>query len=87
MVQLGVGRLWGRSGSSSHPMRRLPEYACPGCGGEFAAVWQVTVGASDRYEPVFGGPAALAIGRCEHCNTSYERRDGGPWRQRVAAGG
>lgn len=82
MVRLGGGRL--PSGPGGRPMSGVPEYACPGCGGVFPAVWQVTVGESDRYEPVFGGPVALDLGRCEHCNISYEQRGRGLWRQRAA---
>ncbi len=56
---------------------------CPECDGEFASVGQVTVGTNlQGYEPVFGkAPVAVDIGRCNNCNISFERVDGGPWRR------
>jgi hypothetical protein len=59
--------------------REVGEYACPECGDEFGSVWYVAVGDSGGYKPVFGGPVALDVGRCDKCNTTYERSDGDPW--------
>jgi hypothetical protein len=50
---------------------------------DFVTTWHVTVGANlQGYEPVFGkAPVAIEVGRCNNCNTSFERIDGGPWRR------
>jgi len=61
----------------------MVEASCPECHVDFAAVWQVTVGTDPQdYEPVFGkAPVLVEAGRCNKCNTSFERIDGGPWRR------
>ena len=62
-----------------HPM---VEAGCPECGGDFGALWQVTVGTDLKgYTPVFGGPVVLDMGRCNNCDMSFERIDAGPWRR------
>ena len=59
---------------------QMIDHACPECGGEFGSVSHVTVGTDPKgYTPVFGGPVVLDIGRCNTCNISLERVDGGPW--------
>ena len=59
---------------------QMAEDACPDCGTDFGAVWQVKVGTNMRgYTPVFDGPVVADIGRCDNCNTSSERIDGGAW--------
>ena len=59
----------------------MVEDACPECGGVFEVVWKVTVGTNMQgYTPVFGrSPVVVDAGRCNACNISYERIDGGPW--------
>jgi hypothetical protein len=52
----------------------MVENGCPECGHEFDTVWQVAVGTNlQGYTPVFGGPVVVDIGRCNNCNTSFER--------------
>jgi len=59
----------------------MVEHSCPECGAELPTVWHVTVGTNlQGYTPVFGrAPVALDVGRCNNCNISFERIDGGPW--------
>lgn len=59
----------------------MPEESCPQCGQEFDVVWGVTIGDSGDYERVFGGLVAFDTARCNSCNISFKRSDGGPWLQ------
>jgi hypothetical protein len=61
----------------------MVEGGCPDCAVEFAMIWEVTVGSVlDGYTPVFGdAPVVVEVGRCDNCNISFERIDGGPWRR------
>jgi hypothetical protein len=49
-------------------------------------MWQVAVGDSGGYQPVFGGPVVLDVGRCNQCNINLERVDGGPRPARFGTG-
>jgi hypothetical protein len=42
----------------------VPAFVCPECGQDFESMWQVAVGDSGGYQPVFGGPVVLDVGRC-----------------------
>jgi hypothetical protein len=57
----------------------VPAFVCPECGQDFESMWQVAVGDSGEYQPVFGGPVVLDVVRCNNCNMNLERVDGGPW--------
>jgi hypothetical protein len=63
----------------------MPDVLCPNCAAEFAVVWHVTVGTNPQgYTPVFGkAPVAVEAGRCDSCNISFERIDGGAWRRQA----
>lgn len=62
----------------------MPEESCPQCGKELEVVWGVTIGDSGDYEPVFGGPVTFDAAKCNSCNISFKRADGGPWRRQGA---
>jgi hypothetical protein len=57
----------------------VPKFACPECGQPFEPVGQVAIGDPGGYQPVFGGPVVLDVGRCDNCNTNLERVNGGEW--------
>ena len=57
----------------------MREFVCPECGQEFQATGRVAVGDSGGYQPVFGEPVVLDIGRCDNCNVDLERVNGGAW--------
>lgn len=61
----------------------MAQAGCPECDVDFVAVWQVTVGTDPQgYKPVFGNvPVTVEAGRCNNCNMSFERVDGGPCRR------
>jgi len=62
----------------------MVEDCCPECHADVATVWHVTVGTDQQgYEPVFGKtPVEVDGGRCDNCNASFERIDGGPWHRK-----
>jgi hypothetical protein len=72
------GTVYGRLGE----LGQLVDDSCPECGEELGAVWRVTVDTNmQEYTPVFGERAVLDIVRCNNCNISFERIEGGSWRR------
>lgn len=60
----------------------MAEEFCPECGEALGDVWRVTVNTNmQEYTPIFGGRAVVDIVRCNNCEVSFERVEGGSWRR------
>ena len=68
-------------------MSASSELSCPVCGTEFELVWAVSL---NMQEPppgmtALGKPEQRDIGRCNTCDATFERSNGGPWTRQATS--